>query len=130
MSQICSFYISNIKNELAYISQQYTEDKMYEMINDSTFLQFEEEDDKIDSNETQSKNRTILNISNHIVQVLIIEKMFNLKTVGKILNKNSDNDDTNNEVDSENSSIDNSNSTSDDGSENELESIKNQLNIY
>ncbi|CAB4475109.1 hypothetical protein RhiirA5_414777 [Rhizophagus irregularis] len=130
MSQICSFYISNIKNELAYISQQYTEDKMYEMINDSTFLQFEEEDDKIDSNETQSKNRTILNISNHIVQVLIIEKMFNLKTVGKILNKNSDNDDTNNEVDSENSSIDNSNSTSDDGSENELESIENQLNIY
>ncbi|CAG8630648.1 9195_t:CDS:2 [Rhizophagus irregularis] len=121
MSQICSFYISNIKNELAYISQQYTEDKMYEMINDSTFLQFEKEDDKIDSNETQSKNRTILNISNHIVQVLIIEKMFNLKTVGKILNKNSDNDDTNNEVDSENSSIDNSNSTSDDGSENELE---------
>ncbi|PKK62803.1 hypothetical protein RhiirC2_789833 [Rhizophagus irregularis] len=102
MAKIYLFYISNIKNELAY-----------------------EEDDKIDSNETQSKNRTILNISNHIVQVLIIEKMFNLKTVGKILNKNSDNDDTDNEVDSENSSIDSSNSTSDDGSKNELKSIKN-----
>ncbi|CAB4373971.1 unnamed protein product [Rhizophagus irregularis] len=45
MAKIRSFYVSNIKNELAYVGQQYTEDEVHEMINDSTFLQFEEEED-------------------------------------------------------------------------------------
>ena len=121
MAKIRSFYVFNIKNELAYVSQQHTEDKMYEMVNDSTFLQFEEEDDEIDSNETQSKNRPVLDVPNHIVQVLIIEKMINLKKAVKVLNKNSDNNNTDNEVDSDNSRIDSSSSTSDNDSENELE---------
>jgi len=51
---------------------------MYEMINDSTFLQFEEEDE-IDSSETQP------NVSDIPNNILIIEKMFSLKKVGKVL---------------------------------------------
>jgi len=50
MAKIRSFYISNIENKLAYVSQQYTEDKI---------LQFEEEDE-IDSSETQPNVRTFL----------------------------------------------------------------------
>ncbi|CAB4433261.1 unnamed protein product [Rhizophagus irregularis] len=71
-AKIRSFYASNIyNNELAYVSQQYIEDELYEMINDLMLLQFEEEDDEI-NNETQSKKMTVSDIPNHIVQVLNI----------------------------------------------------------
>ncbi|PKY53983.1 hypothetical protein RhiirA4_472504 [Rhizophagus irregularis] len=67
-AKIRSFYASNIyNNELAYVSQQYIEDELYEMINDLMLLQFEEEDDEI-NNETQSKKMTVSDIPNHIVQ--------------------------------------------------------------
>ncbi|CAB4394302.1 unnamed protein product [Rhizophagus irregularis] len=78
-----------LKNELAYVGQQYTEYEVHEMINDSTFLQFEEEEDEID-------NRRIIPISeipNHEVQVLIIEEMFNLKNAVKCLNNDGENSD-------------------------------------
>ncbi|PKY13208.1 hypothetical protein RhiirB3_424979 [Rhizophagus irregularis] len=61
MAKIRSFYISNIKNELAYVGQQYTEDKVHEMINDSTFLQFEEKEDEINNR----RNIPISEIPNH-----------------------------------------------------------------
>ncbi|GET67050.1 ribonuclease H-like domain-containing protein [Rhizophagus irregularis DAOM 181602=DAOM 197198] len=97
MAKIRSFYVSNIKNELAYVSQQYTEDEVHEMINDSTFLQFEEEEDEIDNR----RNIPISEIPNHEVRVLIIEEMFNLKNAVKCLNndgENSDDSDINDDV--------------------------------
>lgn len=116
MAKIRSFYVSNINNELAYVSQRYTEEELYEMINDSMLLQFEEEDDEI-NNETQSKNVSVSDISNHIVQVLIIEKIIDLKDAVKGL----ENNDTDDEIDSDDSNASNEssdNSTSDDDSEN------------
>ncbi|GBC46481.2 ribonuclease H-like domain-containing protein [Rhizophagus irregularis DAOM 181602=DAOM 197198] len=97
MAKIWSFYVSNIKNELAYVSQQYTENEVHEMINDSTFLQFEEEEDEIDNR----RNIPISEIPNHEVRVLIIEEMFNLKNAVKCLNndgENSDDSDINDDV--------------------------------
>ncbi|PKY62759.1 hypothetical protein RhiirA4_433147, partial [Rhizophagus irregularis] len=97
--------------------QRHTEEELYEMINDSMLLQFEEEDDEI-NNETQSKNVTVSNIPNHIVQVLIIEKIIDLKDAVKGL----ENNDTDDEIDSDDSNASNEssdNSTSDDDSENE-----------
>ncbi|GES72460.1 hypothetical protein GLOIN_2v1778495 [Rhizophagus clarus] len=62
MAKIHLFYVFNIKNELAYISQQYTENEVYKMINESILLQFEEK------NETDNRrNIPILDISNHEV---------------------------------------------------------------
>ncbi|CAB4374512.1 unnamed protein product [Rhizophagus irregularis] len=98
IAKIQSFYISNIKNELAYVDQQYTEDEVHEMINDSTFLQFEEEEDEINNR----RNIPISEIPNHKVRVLIIEEMFNLvKNAVKCLNnygKNSDDSDINDDI--------------------------------
>ncbi|POG68244.1 hypothetical protein GLOIN_2v1778495 [Rhizophagus irregularis DAOM 181602=DAOM 197198] len=59
---------------LAYVGQQYTEDKVHEMINDSTFLQFEEKEDEINNR----RNIPISEIPNHKVWGLIIKEMFNL----------------------------------------------------
>ena len=55
MAKICSFYVSNIKNGLAYINQKYTDEEVYKTIYESIFLQFEEEnqDDEV-NNETKS----------------------------------------------------------------------------
>ncbi|CAB4391498.1 unnamed protein product [Rhizophagus irregularis] len=61
MAKIRSFYVSNIKNELAYVGQQYTEDEVHEIINDSTFLQFEEKEVEIDNR----RNIPISEIPNH-----------------------------------------------------------------
>ncbi|PKC61638.1 hypothetical protein RhiirA1_539043 [Rhizophagus irregularis] len=97
MAKIWLFYVSNIKNELTYVGQQYTVDKVHEMINDSTFLQFKEEEDEIDNR----RNIPISEIPNHEVWVLIIEEMFNLKNAVKCLNnngENSDNSDINDDV--------------------------------
>ncbi|GBC39358.2 ribonuclease H-like domain-containing protein [Rhizophagus irregularis DAOM 181602=DAOM 197198] len=97
MAKIRSFYVSNIKNELAYVGQQYTEDEVHEMINNSTCLQFEEEEDEIDNR----RNIPISEIPNHEVRVLIIEEMFNLKNAVKCLNndgENSDDSDINDDV--------------------------------
>ncbi|CAI2201825.1 8898_t:CDS:2, partial [Funneliformis geosporum] len=46
MAKIRSFYISNIKNKLAYVGQQHLEDELHKMIEDSTFLQFEKEEEE------------------------------------------------------------------------------------
>ncbi|CAB5366112.1 unnamed protein product [Rhizophagus irregularis] len=78
-------------------NQQYTENEVHEMINDSTFLQFEEEEDEIDNR----RNIPISEIPNHEVRVLIIEEMFNLKNAVKCLNndgENSDDSDINDDV--------------------------------
>uniref|UniRef100_U9UV23 Uncharacterized protein n=1 Tax=Rhizophagus irregularis (strain DAOM 181602 / DAOM 197198 / MUCL 43194) TaxID=747089 RepID=U9UV23_RHIID len=52
----------------------YDEDKVHEMINDSTFLQFEEKEDEINNR----RNIPISEIPNHKVWGLIIKEMFNL----------------------------------------------------
>jgi hypothetical protein len=95
--KIYSFYISNIKNKLAYFtSQQYTEDEIHKMINESTFLQFEKKNE-IDNR----RNTPILNIPNHEVRVLIIKEMFNLKDAAKCLyndDENSDDSDINENI--------------------------------
>jgi hypothetical protein len=99
MVKIHSFYVSNIKNELVYVNQQYAEDEVCKMINDSIFLQFEEKDDEVDKS-------PVLDIPNHEVRVLIIERFFDLKDVVKgIDNENSDNSDDNSS-NSENSDVD------------------------
>ncbi|PKY62035.1 hypothetical protein RhiirA4_487823 [Rhizophagus irregularis] len=61
MAKIQSFFVSNIKNEFAYVNQQYIEDEVHEMINEFTFLQFEEEKDEIDNR----RNIPISEILNH-----------------------------------------------------------------
>ncbi|GBB94588.1 hypothetical protein RclHR1_23870002 [Rhizophagus clarus] len=87
---------------VSYMVNDGNEDEVHEMINESTFLQCEEE------NETDNRRNTpILDILNHEVQVLIIEKMFNLKDAAKYSyndNENSDDSDniSDNESDSEN----------------------------
>ncbi|CAB4475404.1 unnamed protein product [Rhizophagus irregularis] len=63
------------------------EDEVHEMINDSTFLQFEEKEDEIDNR----RNIPISEIPNHKVRVLIIEEMFNLKNAVKCLNNDGEN---------------------------------------
>jgi hypothetical protein len=69
------------------------------MINDSIFLQFEEKDDEVDKS-------PVLDIPNHEVRVLIIERFFDLKDVVKgIDNENSNNSDDNSS-NSENSDVD------------------------
>ncbi|CAB5375598.1 unnamed protein product [Rhizophagus irregularis] len=91
-------YLSALAIMLAYVDQQYTEDEVHEMINDSTFLQFEEEEDEINNR----RNIPISEIPNHKVRVLIIEEMFNLvKNAVKCLNnygKNSDDSDINDDI--------------------------------
>ena len=94
--------------------------------NNSTFLQFEKEDDEVDNG---TKSLT-LEIPNHEVQVLIIEEFFDLKDMAKGLDdddKNSDDSDidrdNNSNVDSENLNDD---SASDD-SENEMNSDYNNV---
>ncbi|GBC50085.2 ribonuclease H-like domain-containing protein [Rhizophagus irregularis DAOM 181602=DAOM 197198] len=124
MAKIRSYYLSNMKNELTYTSQQYTNEELYEMINNSTFLQFEEEDDKVD-NRIRSPT---LEIPNYEVRVLIIENYFDLKDTVKGLNnndKNSDDSDVESDSDSDvGSDIDseNLNDSANNNSENETES--------
>ncbi|CAI2195333.1 9255_t:CDS:2, partial [Funneliformis geosporum] len=62
MAKFRSFYISNIKNELANIRQQHSVDELHKMIEDSTFLQFEEEEEKEEEN-----NNIALEIPTHDV---------------------------------------------------------------
>ncbi|PKK63314.1 hypothetical protein RhiirC2_789092 [Rhizophagus irregularis] len=104
MAKIHSFYISNIKAELVYTSQKYIVDELHEIVNDSIFLQFENVDE-IHESETILKP---LEIPNHEVQVLIIEKFIDLKkTVRELDNENTvhsiddnySNDDSSNEND-------------------------------
>ncbi|GBC05344.1 hypothetical protein RclHR1_06190003 [Rhizophagus clarus] len=89
MAKIRLFYVSNIKNELAYVNhQQYIEDK-------KKYSYFRYSD-----------------IPNYEIRVLIIEEMFNLKDAAKYSyndNENSDDSDniSDNESDSENK-LDNS----------------------
>ncbi|PKY56251.1 hypothetical protein RhiirA4_428112 [Rhizophagus irregularis] len=123
MAKIHSYYLFNMKNELSYISQQYTNEELYEMINNSTFLQFEKEDDEVD-NET---NPSALEISNHKVQVLIIESFFDLKDTVKCL----DNDDKNSDesdIDSDNNSNVDSDNNSNIGSDNNSDVDSKDLN--
>jgi hypothetical protein len=115
MAKIRSFCVSNIRTELAYVSQKHTEDKICEMINDSTFLQFEEVDEQI-NNETTPE---VLEIPNHEVRVLIIEELIDLKKVVRELDdENSDASSSNSEIDSSGSD---SNDHSDDNDYNEME---------
>ncbi|PKY31163.1 hypothetical protein RhiirB3_448635 [Rhizophagus irregularis] len=113
-----------MKNELTSTSQQYTNEELYEMINNSTFLQFEEEDDEVD-NRIRSPT---LEIPNHEVRVLIIENYFDLKDTVKGLNnndKNSDDSDVESDSDSDvGSDVDseNLNDSANNNSENETES--------
>ncbi|GBC50202.2 ribonuclease H-like domain-containing protein [Rhizophagus irregularis DAOM 181602=DAOM 197198] len=76
----------------------YDEDKVHEMINDSTFLQFEEKEDEINNR----RNIPISEIPNHKVWGLIIKEMFNLvKNAVNCLNnygENSNDSDINNDV--------------------------------
>ena len=114
-----SFYISNIRTELAYVSQKHTEDKICEMINDSTFLQFEEVDEQA-NNETTPE---VLDIPNHEVRVLIIEELIDLKRVAREL------DDKNSDASSSNSEIDSSGSNSDDHSDDSDEMETNSYDV-
>ncbi|GET01718.1 hypothetical protein GLOIN_2v1778495 [Rhizophagus clarus] len=50
---------------LAYVSQQYTENEVHEIINESTFLQFEKEENEFDN----KRNTFILDIPNHEVDI-------------------------------------------------------------
>ncbi|RGB37937.1 hypothetical protein C1646_665833 [Rhizophagus diaphanus] len=83
---------------LAYfLHPAYRENEVHKMINESTFLQFEEKENEIDNR----RNIPISEIPNHEVQVLIIEEMFNLKNAVKYLNndgENSDDSDINDDV--------------------------------
>jgi hypothetical protein len=118
MAKIWSFYVSNIKNELAYVSQQYTEDELHEMINESIFLQFDEEEDEIDNR----KNIPISEIPNHEVRVLIIEEMFNLKNAVKCLNNDDENSDDSDNDEDININESNSEDELDDNEDVEMES--------
>ncbi len=119
MAKIRSFYISNIKSELAYVSQQHTEDEICEIINDSLFLQFEEDENEQVDNET---NEEILDIPNHDAQVLIIESMFDLKNVVKNLgDENADEDVDNISEGSGSDNESNSDTVSNDSSDNEMD---------
>ncbi|CAB5373967.1 unnamed protein product [Rhizophagus irregularis] len=133
LAQICNYelrrspYNQDFDNSLETpISwcQQYTNEELYEMINNSTFLQFEEEDDEVDN-----RIRSItLEIPNHEVRVLIIENYFDLKDTVKGLNnndKNSDDSDVESDSDSDvGSDVDseNLNDSANNNSENETES--------
>ncbi|CAB4494770.1 unnamed protein product [Rhizophagus irregularis] len=123
MAKIHSFYISNIRAELVYASQKHTVDELYEMVNDSVFLQFE----NVDESETASEP---LEIPNHEVQVLIIEKFIDLKkTVRELDDENSDTSANNSEIDS--SSVDDNYSEDDSDNENDnLEVETDGYNIY
>ena len=114
MAKIRSFYISNVRTELAYVSQKHTEDEICEMINDSIFSQFEEVDEQI-NNETTPET---LEIPNHEVRVLIIDEFFNLRKVVKELDgENSDVNSSNSEIDDSGSSNSYSKDDSDDDSD-------------
>uniref|UniRef100_U9USV4 Uncharacterized protein n=1 Tax=Rhizophagus irregularis (strain DAOM 181602 / DAOM 197198 / MUCL 43194) TaxID=747089 RepID=U9USV4_RHIID len=114
MAKIRSFYISNIRAELVYASQKYIVDELHEMVNDSVFLQFENVDET-------HENETILEpleIPNHEVQVLIIEKFIDLKkTVRELDDENSDTSASDSEIDS--SSVDDNYSNDDSSNEND-----------
>lgn len=110
MAKIRSFYISNIKNELAYIGQQYSEDELHKMIDDSTFLQFEEEEEE----KEEENNNIPLEIPTHEVRVLIIEQLFDLKDIDIANNEDLSNDENDNETNSNNNSNSDSNSSDDD----------------
>ncbi|CAG8711386.1 ribonuclease H-like domain-containing protein [Rhizophagus irregularis DAOM 181602=DAOM 197198] len=123
MAKIRSYYLSNMKNELSYISQQCTNEELYEMINNSTFLQFEEEDDEVDN----VTNPSALEIPNHEVQVLIIESFFNLKDTVKCLDNDDENSDES-DIDSDNNSDVGSDNNSDIGSDNNSDVDSEDLN--
>jgi hypothetical protein len=107
MAKIHSYYLSNMKNELSYISQQCTNEELYKMIDNSTFLQFEDEDDEVDD-EIKSP---ALEIPTHEVQVLIIESFFGLKDTVKGLDNDDENSDES-DINSDNNSDDSSNNDS------------------
>ncbi|EXX61403.1 hypothetical protein RirG_171450 [Rhizophagus irregularis DAOM 197198w] len=120
MAKIRSFYISNIRAELVYASQKYTVDELHEMVNDSVFLQFE----NVDESETASEP---LEIPNHEVQVLIIEKFIDLKkTVRELDDENSDTSASDSEIDS--SSVDDN--YSEDDSDNENDNLEVETDGY
>jgi len=108
MAKIRSFYISNTKNELAYVGQQHPEDELHKMIEDSTFLQFEEEEE-----EEEENNNIALEIPTHEVRVLIIEQLFDLKDIDIANNENNDNSSNSENDNSDNNSYSDSNSSDD-----------------
>ncbi|PKB92182.1 hypothetical protein RhiirA5_387856 [Rhizophagus irregularis] len=93
------------------------------MVNDSVFLQFE----NVDESETALEP---LEIPNHEVQVLIIEKFIDLKkTVRELDDENSDTSASDSEIDS--SSVDDNYSEDDSDNENDnLEVETDGYNIY
>ncbi|PKY61854.1 hypothetical protein RhiirA4_487415 [Rhizophagus irregularis] len=114
MAKIRSFYISNIKAELVYANQKHTVDELHKIVNDSIFVQFENVDETHES-ETISEP---LEIPNHEVQVLIIEKFIDLKkTVRELNNENSDTSASDSKIDS--SSVDDNYSNDDSSNEND-----------
>ncbi|GBC53617.1 ribonuclease H-like domain-containing protein [Rhizophagus irregularis DAOM 181602=DAOM 197198] len=120
MAKIRSFYISNIRAELVYASQKHIVDELHEMVNDSVFLQFE----NVDESETASEP---LEIPNHEVQVLIIEKFIDLKkTVRELDDENSDTSASDSEIDS--SSVDDN--YSEDDSDNENDNLEVETDGY
>jgi hypothetical protein len=120
MAKIRSFYISNMRTELVYVSQKHTVDELHEMVNDLIFLQFE----NVDESETISEP---LEIPNHEVQVLIIEKFIDLKrTVRELDDENSNTSANDSEIDS--SSVDDN--YCDDDSDNENDNLEVETDSY
>ena len=103
IAKIRSFYVSNVKKELSHIGQQHTEDELCKIINDSTFLQYEDNDENTDDG-----NSGILDIPNHEVRVLIIDDIFKLKDIGKKFSNEDDNENESSDFDNNDSDSDNS----------------------
>ncbi|PKY62040.1 hypothetical protein RhiirA4_487836 [Rhizophagus irregularis] len=95
-----------------------TNEELYEMIDNSTFLQFEEE-----NNEVENKTKPpALKIPNHEVQVLIIKSFFDLKNTVKDLDNDDENSDKS-DIDSDNNSNVNSGDVDSNNNSN-VESLK------
>ncbi|PKY61614.1 hypothetical protein RhiirA4_486823 [Rhizophagus irregularis] len=96
MAKIRSFYISKVNDELRYASSKYSERELKIMVDES--LNDIEEDFEDDEPERVLVEQH--EIPNHIVSVLILEDIFDIKDVPFI--KDSEDDDDDSESESEN----------------------------
>ncbi|CAB5368322.1 unnamed protein product [Rhizophagus irregularis] len=93
MARIWSFYVSKVNDELRYASSKYSERELKIMIDES--LNDIEEDFENDEPERVLVEQH--EIPNHIVSVLILEDIFDIKNVPFIIDPEEDDDDSESE---------------------------------
>jgi hypothetical protein len=102
MAKIRSFYVSKVNDKLRYASSKYSERKLKIMIDES----LDDIEDDFEENEPEKELVEQYKIPNHIVSVLILENIFDIKNIPFIKDPEDEDDDSESESENE---IDNSN---------------------